>query len=495
LPKFTNPYRPGQIPASPTEFFDREDTIAWLEQQIIARRRLIILHGLPLIGKTTLLHFLPQLLGMDALAINVPVADLSEVNASTLVNQLHHQTMLTIAAQDFSMPDTDTGADAVNALSQTFADFESTHPQTLLIVTLDDFDILAKNPSETDNFLSACEALITRHNNLNFILTAQSTSMPALLQPMLATAPTRQIPPFKLNAALQMISKPVEKSLRFDYGVPKRIADFCSNHPHYLTLFCHTLFTRNAREGWVNLRDLDTTLDEVLAQPIPSFDEIWQESTLVERAVLVAMANLRGSHGLSMRQEIVTILLRQDKQAQESVILTALESLSYRGVLVKMGALSYRFFVDLFRLWTHRKFLMAEVLADVSWNEPAARPPEAIIEIEEGISSEENEAFAPTSAAMPIWLLILLSFTALTVVAAAFIFLPDLFSEQAVTPPPISVASTLSTPAYKTATPVASFTPTPAPTHSPTPTPPIVVAKSLPSIAYMAREGEGLWQI
>ncbi len=496
MPKFTNPYRPGQIPASPAEFFDRTETVAWLEQQIIARRRLMILHGLPLIGKTTLLHFLPQLLGMDTLIVNIPVSDLPEISTVGLMSQLHRQTMLTIAAQDFSMPDVDADMDAVSALSQTFADFTAAHPKMSLIVTLDDFDIFAKNMAETDSFLSACEALITRHKNLNFILTAQSTSMQNLLHPMLATAPTHQIPPFKLNAALQMISKPVDKTLRFDYGVPKRIADFCSNHPHYLTLFCHTLFTRNAREGWVNLRDLDTTLDEVLAQPIPSFDKMWQESTLVERAVLVAMANLKGSHGLSIRQEIVASLLKQDKKAQESIILTALESLSYRGVLVKMGALSYRFFVDLFRLWVHRKFSMADILADVSWDEPAARSPEADIEIEEDSSEIEGGETAPTSASMPVWLLVLLSFTALSLVASAFVFLPDLFSDAQTTPrPPISAASTVVAPVFNTVTPVASFTPTPAPTNSPTPTPPIVVAKSLPSIAYMAREGDGLWQI
>jgi len=497
LPKFTNPYRPGQIPASPAEFFNREDTIAWLEQQIIARRRLMILHGLPLIGKTTLLRFLPQLLGIDALVVNIPMADLSEISASALINRIHRQAMLEMAAQDFAMPDVDAGVDAVNALSRTFADFESAHPKTLLLVALDDFDTLAQNPAETENFLSACEAFITRYKNLNFVLTAQSTAMSTLLHPMLATAPTHQIPPLKLSDALQMISKPVEKTLRFDYGVPKRIADFCSNHPHYLTVFCHTLFTRNAREGWVNLRDLDTTLDEVLARPIPSFEKMWQESTLVERAVLVAMANLKGSHGLSLRQEIVTGILRHDKKAQESVILTALESLSYRGVLVKMGALSYRFFVDLFRHWVQRQFSMAAVLAEVSWDEPAARPHEVVIEIEEEpIEDEAAEGEPSVTVSTPIWLLVLLSFTALAVVAAALVFLPDLLSGKTPSSPaPISGASTVVVPAYKTPTPVPSFTPTSAPADTPTPTPPIVVAKSLPSIAYMAREGEGLWQI
>ncbi|MFQ5576962.1 MAG: hypothetical protein ACE5G8_08240, partial [Anaerolineae bacterium] len=453
MQKITNPYLPGQIPESKDGFFGREELVTWLEQQIIARRRVMVLHGPSLIGKTTFLRLAPQLLTLEAVIVTLSVAELSDPAPETVLTAL----MQTLARQAAPPADSPPPTDAVAAFDNLLAQTRQRRPAAEIALLLDDFDhFLTRFPVETDLFLGVCQTLLARHSYLHLLLALQSTSLPHLNHPLLDTAAVRQITVLKRNDALRMITRPVEGVLRFDYGVPKRIAELTSNHPHYLTLFNHTLFSRYAREGWVNLRHLDETLNDVLNTDIPSFTAIWQESTWVERAVLSAMASVKGTHGIFTRQEVLAALLRHDHKAEGKVILTALESLAYRGILVKMGALGYRFCVDLFRYWLQQQFNLPAVLNDVIWQEPAARPqppsPEAV-----------QPAPGPRTPAWPVWMWGLLGLALVGLLALGFTVLAAR-TRARVTPTPV-IAPEQAVAGFKTA-----LAPTPSPTVTSAPT-------------------------
>ena len=500
LQKFINPYRVGELPTSATEFYNRENSFVWVEHNFIAQRRLLIVHGAAHIGKSSFLKFLPEKMGISvfpvALAMPAPTGD----TAADVLTYFSQQIMFQLAMQDVTPPDISADGDALAALSETLAHVAQTAPDAAVLFTIDDFDALLNTPGVPDTVLNALGALLMRHENFLVALAMNSVSLPQLNHPLLNTAPVHQLPPFDLSTALKFITEPVEKTLRFDYGVPKRIAELTSNHPHYLMLFCHALFNRCAREGWVNLRYVDDTLDDVLAQDIPSFAKMWAEATLVERAVMMAIATFKGSHGVVTRQEITALLSRKNKKVDENIIATALESLAFRGVLVKMGALSYRFFVDLFRHWLAQHYDLGEVLAAVDWRAPANRPePPTPVAPE---MAEDDAAPAETTdessrPALPKWIAALAALAVLGLIAIGGVFLLGLFPAAApitaATPSAVATAKPVSFTAKETVVP--TFTPTPAPTLTPTPTAPIVVAKSLPSIAYMARQGDGLWQI
>ncbi len=500
MQKFINPYRVGELPASSIEFYNRENSFVWVEHNFIAQRRLLIVHGAAHIGKSSFLKFLPEKMGITifpvALAMPAPTGNA----AADVLTYFSQQMMFQLAMQDVTPPDISADGDALAALSETLAHVGQVAPDAAVLFTIDDFDTLLDTPNVLETILNALGSLLMRHENFLVALAVNSISLPQLNHPLLNTAPVHQLPPFDLSTALKFITEPVEKTLRFDYGVPKRIAELTSNHPHYLMLFCHALFNRCAREGWVNLRYVDDTLDDVLAQEIPSFTKMWAEATLVERAVMMAIATFKGSHGVVTRQEIIALLSRKNKKVDENIIATALESLAFRGVLVKMGALSYRFFVDLFRHWLALHYELSEVLSAVDWRAPANRPepPEPLASESFADETDTTETTENTPrAVLPKWIAALGVLTLLGIVAVGGIFLLGLFPATAPVAVTATSAITTAAPVSFTAkeTVVPTFTPTPAPTLTPTPTAPIVVAKSLPSIAYMAREGDGLWQI
>ena len=491
------------MPAGKADFFGREELAIWAERQFIAQRRLLIVHGPHKIGKTTFLHFLPDLLAVDQASISYSLQDLTEFSVVSLLRYLLQTGVESLSRDALIDPaEIRLSADPVAGLNDLLTYLQTRYPKRLVLFLLDDLDrLLDLNRDESAIFLDACQSLLAEQPQLRLVITCTDTALPHFSHPLLDTAPTRPIGPLTAAIALQFISRPVEGVIRFDYGVTKRIAEINSNHPYYLALFNQILFTRYAREGWVNLRHLDETLAAVLETEIPTFDDIWQEATWVERAVLMAMASFKGVHGVFSRQEILPVFSRQTKEADEQVIITALESLTFRGVLVKMGALSYRFHVDLFRFWLQRHHQFETILQQVIWAQPANRP-EPAPKLQPGQKGTDDPLTkSPAGLQWPTWVIALMGLTIVGLLAGLFLMVNDYLA-----PAPAAVEGPVGAgegPAvgdqvvkFETSTPfVPTITPTAEPTLTATPTPPRVTAKTIPSIAYMARQGQAPWQI
>ncbi len=465
--------------------------MTWLEQQIIQRRRVLIFHGPTLIGKTTFIHFLPSMLSAQRMALTFSFSGLEDYSVNLILLYFIEQLQAYLAAQDLEGPeDIATTADAFIAINDLLIQIFRQRAGIELILVIDDFDALYQDsPEDMIYFLDTCQSLLARHENLYFVIFTKSTTLLFLRHPLLNTAPTQQISSLLPTDALQMITRPLEGVIRFDYGVPKRIAELNSNHPYYIGLFNQTLYNLFAREGWVNLRHLDETLSEVSAKNIISFQEIWLEASLVERAVLAAMGSVRGTHGIFTQQEIVALLGRRDKKANEKTIVTALEALDYRGVLVKMGALSYKFQVDLLRLWIQRHYELDTVLSQVIWSKPTSRSRPMRPTDSQTMSHRRRRS----NTRRPTWLVIALAAGGLFILCiftVALFFMGNILGVLATPTSPDSADSGVVT--FDT---TAEDTPTPALAKTATPTPPIVVVKSLPAVAFMARQNEEPWQI
>ena len=266
-----NPYNPHKLPDSRAAFFGREDLTIWLEQQLIARRRVFIFHGPQKIGKTTYLHFLPELLSTPHVIASFPFGQTLDISVNALLVYFLQAVTEQFIDQGLIKPEQlTTAADPVSGINNIILEVQNGQPHARFLFLFDDFDqLLTLGPDKLTTFLDVCQTLIAEQANLNFVLTCRDSALPYLKHPILDTAPTKQVTTLKANQAIQMITRPVEGVIRFDYGVTKRIAELTSNHPYYLSLFNHVLFNRYAREGWVNLRHLDETLETILETELP----------------------------------------------------------------------------------------------------------------------------------------------------------------------------------------------------------------------------------
>ena len=518
MSEITNPYRPAQAVVESSMLFGRQDAADWLELQITNKARALILSGQPLIGKTSFIKHAAALQTMTAFHLFVSLPEVEALNepapkkpkgqsAETkpaaidailrqLIDQLGPQltqlNLLSSAPGEASTP-------ATVILREIFAQAGHQANQTRLILYLDDLHrLVTPDMALLATFLSALIPLLDTCPGLHLVFTINYDKLKQLRHPLLDGAPTFNLTTLPADASVSMITLPVKHVLRFDYGIPRRIAEINSHHPYYLCLFCHTLLNRQVHDGWVNQRDFDAALAEVLSSPIEPFTQIWEQSSWVERAVLASMAAMQGKHGPMTQQEVVRFLQKLDSTVAPEVVIEALRTLADRGILVPMGAVSYRFYVELFRFWLREYTRAVEILKEVDWSRLAAQAKSrqqatALAHVPPPVTSTRQRS----TPKRLLWSVVLVLFIILCLLTSGgllawrFLDVPLAFWVT----PTVTLPTVAATPKKAAAVGQPTATPPLEPTLTPTPTPPLVVARTLPSITYMGRDTDQSWRI
>ena len=380
MSEFSNPYRPTEPVFDPAMLFGRQDAADWIDLQIVSNNRVMVFSALPLIGKTSFLRHLGALQPRKTLNVQVSLTEASPSDGSdpslnmvleSTINQLLPQlTLLNLLNADY----TPMSPQAASALRELLAEVTPRVPaeQSLLLFIDDLHRLVTADMAVVASFLTSLMPLLDECPALGLVFTANQDKLKQIQHPLLDGAPIFNLGAIPSDAAINMITEPVKGILRFDYGVTRRISETCSNHPYYLSLFCHTLLNRQVHDGWVNQQDFDTNLSEILDSTIEPFARIWEKSTWDERAVLAGMSAIQGAHGPITGQEIIRFMERQNPSVESGVVLEALRKLAARGVLVPMGAVSYRFHVELLRYWLREHTTPEEVIEQVNWSKAAA---------------------------------------------------------------------------------------------------------------------------
>ena len=336
---------------------------------------------------------------------------------------------------------------------------------------------------------------------------------------------TYTLGPLASEDATRLITWPVDGVLAYDYGVARRIIEITSGQPYYLQLLCFEVFNRCAVAGWVNQRDVDLVVEDLVGREITDFRQIWDESSPQEQAVLAALVSQRGARGIATVQEVGTILDKTGARAGREQVSRALERLAERGILERLGALSYRFRVALLRDWLCERLDLEEIVRGTRWDavesskgvgneriaklsvrkqrwrRPRAEPRQTALESGAG---EQEEPDTVRRGWLWVVAFILIGLVVLAVLGPRLLRStpeqPVALAESSPTSAVGLATVTLTTGPIATARPTivpsATDTRTPKPTETPSPTPPVVVARSIPSIAYQSREpGEKVWYV
>jgi TolB protein len=514
LREITNPYRPGEPVIEPAMLFGRQDAADWLELHITGGIRTLVFSGTPLIGKTSFIRHVGALQSFPAINLLVSLSELNPTASQAAIDAAAQPESPTINSvlqavigqliPQLTLLDL-LPAEPVGSATQTasvlrilFTRVNQRLGAQRLVLYFDDLHRLCTDDMAlTAGFLTSLIPLLDECPQLHLVFTLNQDKLNQIQHPLLENVLVYNLGSLPTDAALNMVTLPVKDVLRFDYGVTKRIVEVNSHHPYYLSLFCHTLLNRQVYDGWVNQRNFDAVLAQVLDTPIKPFTQIWDHSSWVERAVLSGMASIQGTHGPLTNLEITRFLQRQDSRATAPVVEQSLVTLADRGVLVPMGAISYRFHVELLRLWLREHTHLPEILREVNWERLAAQldasakqlkastPP--IARRQKAKPARHRDILWPVMVALLLVLCVLV--TGAGVAMQYFELSPFPAAESTV---PVAAMA----PAGEQASglPVVAVAP-PEPTPTVTPTPPMVVARSLPSITFMGRDIGQDWRI
>jgi hypothetical protein len=536
MPDSVNPYIPGQSVEDPDLFFGRRETLTSIREHLVKGRRVFVVAGAARLGKTSLLRQIAHHLPEGVFPVQI---DLGQENAQR-ADWLLWRISVSVAKalqRDLGVteppPNWEEFEDRPHALAEAFMPrVRAALGEQCLLLLLDDADSLLASGRRgvLDGLLDALAAWRERDPEVALVAAVSPPAQDLLLREyprLFGGAMSYVLGPLSSEEATRLITWPVDGVLTYDLGVARRVIEAASGQPYYLQLLCFELFNRCAPAGWVNQRDVEVVVEELVKHEIPDFRQIWEESSGPEQAVLAALTSMRGARGVATPLEVRTALTKVGARAERNQVTVALDQLVERGVLERLGALSYRFRVALLRDWLTERLDAREVVRNTRWDAaPAARvppqpkvskltarrrrqtppkpePSEAQADEDAVVSEASTRRLWPWAAGALVLALVLLAALGPGMLRPTPVEPTVVATRQALDTSQPTATSRLATAtltpvkvAQATAATVPVIPTEPAPTLTPSPTPPLVVARPVPAIAYQSRaSGESIWSL
>ncbi|MFC2037047.1 AAA family ATPase, partial [Chloroflexota bacterium] len=375
MPDIINPYIPDKPVDDPDLFFGRRDAISSIREHLVKGRRVFLVSGARRMGKTSLLRQLPAHLPKEFPSVRVDLLDQKVQRLDELLwriaEVIGRQVERQLGVDDLKPAWSDFEGHTECLVDQFWPQIRAVLGDRCLVLMLDNVHCLAQ--SEIDLLDALVAYLATwrdRTGKLALLLTTSVAWQEALFREhprLFGGALSHVLAPLSSEEAIRLITWPVDGVITYDYGVARRLVEITSGQPYFLQLLCFEVFNRCVPAGWVNQRDVDLVIEDLVGREIADFRRVWDESSPQEQAILAALVSLRGARGIATAQEVRTVLSKAGARVEQGQVTGALESLAARGILERLGALSYRFRVALLRDWLCERIDLQEVVRDARW--------------------------------------------------------------------------------------------------------------------------------
>jgi len=349
-----NPYLADSPAVEETQFFGREQELERATEVLGATgtRRVLIVQGSYRIGKTSFLHELRRRLTQSAFVIDLSEADddrpgfLLWRSATIIAAQLQPDT-----GRAFPKPEVNDYLSDAGFFHAVFlpAVYKAVKRRRL-VLAFDGLDVPRDPEGKTrEAFFAYLDTLM--ECGLNLSLVVAMGHRPEQGSSLFESAHYRRLGPLDDAAAMDLVVEPSRDTLRFDYQAVRRVLELSSGHPYFVQLLCHAIFARRNADGRVSEKDVEAVLEGVLDLASPYMDHMWSGVSSGARTVLAALAALRGVRGIFLEQDLAYALRRRGTLLSPTEIRQACEELVEKDVLEALGAMSYRFRVELVRMW------------------------------------------------------------------------------------------------------------------------------------------------
>jgi len=340
-------------------FFGRQTEIAWLIDQLARGQRPLVIYGARRIGKSSLLRQLVHRLPDTQLAVYldagkargwVSVSPLSQI-AGEIGRSVRERTGVHVEPPE-AAPFTD---DPVGAWQTYFHALTARLDRKLLVLLIDNAERAA--PEWLRVLLQARSPAV--------LATARRDLMAELFPEVMAAAPSTILGPLDNDAAEALTKALVTQKSQIDPWAVRRILEMTSNHPYYIWLLCRALLECCSYRSPLMPSDVKEALKFLLDTSLADFVATWESLNPREHYILSAFGALRGRGGIATEYDIQKACSRYGLSVHNVAI--TLNSLHQRGLLEKLGASSYRFALELFRLWVHHRHPPHEVFRQGLW--------------------------------------------------------------------------------------------------------------------------------
>ncbi len=424
-------------PQENRSFYGRQTELAWLAERLSHNEPVLIVYGSRYIGKSALLRQFVTHPPYGYLGIYLDGAQTDDMPVAELLIGIANQFGDLIQEKSGVMPERPSRDDFAQDPLSAWHTYLNTIARTLdgrkIVLAVDHAHRAAPQILET-LFKAGLTTILAVDHPVQF--TSQGHPLP----------PAIRLGPLDNQAAEALVKELIVAQASVDPWIVRRIIQITSGHPHYIRQFCDHLVVCCTLRPQINPTDVEEALATFLDTPIPEFEATWNALSPLQKALLATFSALRGQGGISTQYDLEKACTRRGKSIPLEQIVDTLNTLAQSQILEKLGTNSYRFQLELFRLWLRAHY-----------------SPDELLHRRFKVSPAQGTLVARLSERWPLWT----SIGAILIVMVIVALQPAWWNFRQQTPAPTATRTTapvlVSTPDTPT-TIAATTTPVPMPT-------------------------------
>lgn len=389
-----NPYLPG-TPLRPNSqvFYGRDRLYNFIAENAggISQRNVLILIGHRRTGKTSALLRLEDRLPSYLLPVYIDCQSLGVMpGMPALFNDIAWLIADVLATKgiNIGVPEPETWqSDPTGLFQRKFLPYVRTllPKDTRLLLVFDEFEAfesLVNDKILPPTFFTFLRHMMQHSEGLGFVFvgTQRLEAMSADYWSVLFNiALYERIRYLSEEAAIRLITEPVEPNLIYDDLALDKILRVTAGHPYFLQLVCYTVVKRanTTRTGYVTISDVNAGLDEMLSLGEVHFAYLWQRSSFAERAILTAVAHMMDQDIAFHPEDFSDYLQSYGIHLGPTEVTDALNSLVEREIMQEdaSGAtMQYELKIGLVGLWVAQHKSLSKLHADIPQGEKRPLP-------------------------------------------------------------------------------------------------------------------------
>jgi ABC-type branched-subunit amino acid transport system substrate-binding protein len=298
-----NPYIVGRPIHERDKFFGRETLFNFIEDNLIEKAQVILLHGQRRIGKSSVLRQVSNFIkSNEFIFIQFDLQDQSQSSLSKIIHDLAIAIteQLEIDTDKLPVPTNAQLEEDINLFAEVFLPkiYEEIQHKKIVLL-LDEFDIANNENSEINivkqpTLFTYFKKLLKAEDKLFIIpvIGRYLNDLPNLLS-LFKEAPNQKIGLLDEMSAEKMITEPAKGTLiKYRNDAIKKIIELSAGHPCFTQVICFTLFQQAREEGRWNIErtHVESILKNAIEQADSFLQSFWQVLTVEERIIMSTVA-------------------------------------------------------------------------------------------------------------------------------------------------------------------------------------------------------------
>lgn len=199
-----------------------------------------------------------------------------------------------------------------------------------------------------------------------------------IVSPTAAALPIITLRPLDDQEVEDLVSVPARAAMVYDYELVRQLGGLAGGEPFLVQILAKLLFDSHGNASWLGPNAIDNVIEPAQEIAAPAFTGLWESATPKAQIMLASFAAMTGHHGVGSVDDLALFFRQQHLTVPKDDIEKAVNHLTDRDILQRLGGGVLQFRSELFRLWLKRSHSLQEILAQFRfYRRSRARKPAA----------------------------------------------------------------------------------------------------------------------